>query len=81
MTQFDKALKRPVNLSLNSDLVRRAKDLTSNLSDTVESLLAEFVDAETTRRAETQRQIDALVEASNGFIARHGAFGDEFSTL
>ncbi|HEY4254633.1 MAG TPA: type II toxin-antitoxin system CcdA family antitoxin [Roseomonas sp.] len=76
-----KALKRAVNLSLNSDLVRQARTLTPNLSETIESLLAAFVDAETARRAEMQRQIDALVEASNRFIAQHGAFGDEFSTL
>lgn len=81
MRDHGKPLKRPVNLSLDGDLVRRARALTPNLSDTVETLLANFIDTETARRAETQRQLDALVEASNGFIARHGAFGDEFSTL
>jgi antitoxin CcdA len=81
MRDHGKALKRPVNLSLDSDLVRRARALTPNLSDTVETLLASFVDTETARRADVQRQLDTLIEASNGFIARHGAFGDEFSTL
>lgn len=81
MRDHGKTLKRPVNLSLSSDLVRRARALTPNLSDTVETLLANFIDTETARRAEAQRQFDALIEASNGFIARHGAFGDEFSTL
>ncbi len=75
------ALKRPVNLSLNQDLVKEAKELTPNLSETVEGLLAEFVEAEQRKREQARQQIDALVAASNGFIAAHGAFGDEFSTL
>ncbi len=37
------ARKRPVNLTLNEDLVSQAKKLTANLSGVVESLLAEFV--------------------------------------
>lgn len=75
------ALKRPVNLSLNQDLVREARELTPNLSETVESLLAEFVAVQRHKREQARQQIDALVAASNGFIAAHGAFGDEFSTL
>lgn len=75
------ALKRPVNLSLNQDLVREARELTPNLSETVESLLAEFVEVQKHKREQARQQIDALVAASNGFIAAHGAFGDEFSTL
>jgi antitoxin CcdA len=74
-------LKRPVNLTLNEDLVREAKGLTANLSDTVETLLAAFVEAERRKRAEAEAQVMALVTASNRFIAAHGAFGDEFSTL
>jgi antitoxin CcdA len=73
--------KRPVNLSLNEDLVREARGLTANLSDTVEALLADFVAAEKRRRAEAEAGIAALVAASNRFIEAHGAFGDEFSTL
>lgn len=73
--------KRPVNLSLNEALVREARGLTTNLSDTVEALLAGFVAAEKRRRAEADAQVAALVAASNTFIATHGAFGEEFSTL
>ncbi|MBP0465071.1 type II toxin-antitoxin system CcdA family antitoxin [Roseomonas sp. PWR1] len=73
--------KRPVNLSLSEELVREARGLTPNLSDTVEALLAEFVAAEKRRRAEADAEVAALVAASNRFIAAHGAFGDEFSTL
>lgn len=79
MRDRGKALNRPANLSLDNDLVWRARVLTPNLSDPVETLLAGLTD--TSERTETQRQLNALIEASNGFIARHGAFGDEFSTL
>jgi len=73
--------KRPVNLSLNKALVREAKGLTPNLSDTVEALLTGFVETEKRKRAEADAQVAALVAASNRFIAAHGAFGEEFSTL
>jgi antitoxin CcdA len=76
-----KAAKRAVNLSLNEDLVRAAKTLTGNLSETVETLLSDFVEAEAARQAERERQIDAYVAWSSGMIEKYGAFGDEFSTL
>lgn len=81
MRDRGKALNRPANLSLDDDLVWRVGALMPNLSDPVEILLAGFADTETSERTEAQRQLDRLTEASNGFIARHGAFGDEFSTL
>ena len=37
------ARKRPVNLTLNEDLVNRAKGIADNLSGVVESLLADYV--------------------------------------
>ena len=37
------APKRPVNLSLNEDLVRQARTFTGNLSEQVEKRLAEYV--------------------------------------
>jgi len=76
-----KAQKRPVNMSLNEDLVRRARNLRTNLSETVETLLAGFVEAEEAKRADLERQIDAYIAASNAFIEKYGAFGDEHSIL
>jgi len=76
-----KASKRAVNLSLNEDLVRQAKAITGNLSETVETLLAAHVAAEQARRADLERQIDAYVEWSNANIAKYGFWGEEFSTL
>ena len=76
-----KAPKRAVNMSLNEDLVRRARGLTPNLSETVETLLAGFVEAEEAKRADLERQIDAYIAASNAFIERYGSAADEYSTL
>lgn len=75
------AAKRPVNLSLNSDLVARARGVTKNLSEVVECLLAEFL-AE--KQAEQDARSDALratVAAWNKFGEEHGSFADEHSTL
>ena len=79
---FDRtALRRPVNMTLNEDLVRRARGITSNLSETVESLLAKFVQDAEALAAERDRQIDAHIAASDAFVAKYGSFADEFSSL
>ena len=75
------APKQRVNLTLNGDLVRQARDLTANLSDTVESLLAGFLTDAKAREAERQRQIDAHVAASDAFIAKYGSLAEDFGTL
>jgi antitoxin CcdA len=76
-----KALKRPVNLSLNEDLVAQARGVTSNLSEVVESLLAEYVAQEQARRDAHAKAINEAVETWNRFDERHGCFADEHSTL
>ena len=75
------APKRPVNMSLNEDLVRQARGLTSNLSETVETLLAGFVDETAAKAAERDRQIAAYIVASDAFAAKHGSLANEFDGL
>lgn len=75
------APKRPVNMTLNEDLVRCAREYTSNLSEQVEKLLAEFVVAERTRRMEQAGRLDTAIDAWNAFDEAHGAFADEHSDL
>lgn len=75
------ASKRPVEMMLGEDLVRRASRLAPNLSETVENLLGAFVDEAEARSARCRQQIAAHVAASNAFIARHGALADEFGEL
>jgi antitoxin CcdA len=76
-----KATKRPVNLSLNEDLVAAARDVTDNLSEVVESLLAEFVSRERARRAAHDKALKQAIVTWNTFAEKHGSFADEHSTL
>lgn len=75
------ARKRPVNLTLNEDLVVQARDLTDNLSGVVESLLADYVAHEHQQRLAKTIELEAAVAMWNDFGARHGSFADEHSTL
>ena len=73
--------RRAVNLSLNEDLVVRAKKTTRNLSATVEELLAGYVQQEQARRRAEDETLDEVISALNAFHERHGFLSDEFSTL
>ena len=75
MTAIDAAAAKKVNnLSINSDLLRQAKELNINLSQTLELSLAEVV-----RVAKKQRWLaenrDAI-EAYNQRIEAKGVFSD-----
>lgn len=76
-----KARKRPVNLTLNEDLVAQARGVTENLSGVVESLLADFLAKEEQRRAAEAKAVKEAVAGWNSFADRHGSFADEHSTL
>lgn len=75
------ARKRPVNLTLNEDLVAQAKGMTDNLSRIVESLLADFVAREHKSRAAKAKSIEATIAVWNEFNVEVGAFSDEYSSL
>ncbi|HVO27552.1 MAG TPA: type II toxin-antitoxin system CcdA family antitoxin [Candidatus Margulisiibacteriota bacterium] len=75
------ARKRPVNLTLNEDLVSRAKDIADNLSGVVESLLADYVAREQGERLAKSKAVAATVATWNEFADEHGSFADEHSTL
>ena len=80
-TYDTRAIKRAVNLSLNEDLVARARRLTDNLSAEVEALLAEFVARQTDAREAEVERLHRAAAAWNEYAERHGSFSDEFSTL
>ena len=70
MLQFAKAPKKATNLSLNADVLKMAKELGMNISQTVDALLAE----EVKRRYWEQwneRNREAI-DAYNARIAKHG---------
>jgi antitoxin CcdA len=75
------AQKRPVNLTLNEDLVAQARAVTDNLSAVVESLLAEYVAEEQRRRAAEADVVRETVATWNRFADEQGSFADEHSTL
>ncbi len=75
------ARKRPVNLTLNEDLVAQARQLTPNLSAVVESLLAAYVTEEKQRRAAEAGLVRETVAIWNRFAEEAGSFADEHSTL
>ena len=75
------ARKRPVNLTLNEDLVSRARGMTDNLSGVVESLLADFLAAEQQRRAAEASMVNEAVGTWNAFADKHGSLADDYSTL
>jgi antitoxin CcdA len=75
------ARKRPVNLTLNEDLVHQAKELTDNLSQVVESLLAEYLATAQEERLAKSKAIESTVKLWNDFNAKSGSIADEYSSL
>lgn len=73
--------KRPVNLTMNEALVAQAKAYTSNLSATMESLLAEFVMQQQSAQRNRQAAANACAADWNAVHAAIGSFADEHSTL
>lgn len=73
--------RQPVNLSLNEDLIARARRSTKNLSATVEELLAGYVQQEEARKQVADEELEQIISALNDFHERHGLLSDEFSTL
>ena len=74
---FDrKAPKRPTNLSLNRDLLERAKAQGINLSQTLEEALVAKLQEQW--RAEWKAANRRAIDEFNQRIEEHGVFGDEF---
>lgn len=72
-------LRQVVSLSLSTALVAAARDVTDDLSGTVEMLLARHVNE--ARHRENGDVLDQVLAALNSFHADHGFLSDEFSTL
>ncbi len=73
--------KRAVNLTLNESLVAQAKTYTSNLSATMETLLADYVATQQQACEARQQQADCCADDWNAAHAAIGSFADEHSTL
>ncbi len=66
--------KRPTNVSINSDLLAKAKGFNINLSATLEHALAEQLRAE--QRAQWLRENADAIQAYNQFVETNGTFSD-----
>jgi antitoxin CcdA len=66
--------RKPTNLTLRSDLVRRAKALGLNLSEVVEASL-EVTLAEL-ERSRWLAENEAAIDSYNALVAEHGVFGE-----
>ena len=80
MRAYDPAApKRAANLSINSDLLAKARALDINLSQTLERELGRLVEADARRRL--QEEADRTCEIWNAFEREHGSAIDEFRDL
>lgn len=74
---FDQnAPKKPTNLSLNSDLLKKSKAMNINLSATLEQALKDML-----ARDKADKWADEnknAIRAYNDFVDEHGCFGDEY---
>jgi len=68
------APKKPTNLSVNSDLLKKAKELDINLSAALEQTLAEQV--RTRQRVEWLAENRDAITAYNSLVETHGVFSD-----
>ncbi|WP_235271690.1 type II toxin-antitoxin system CcdA family antitoxin [Gluconobacter oxydans] len=53
----------PINLSLNTDLLAQAREVTPNLSATVETLLGDYLQSARQQREDEQREFDSVIDA------------------
>jgi antitoxin CcdA len=68
------ARKRPVNLSIDSELLQQARELKVNLSKALEEGLLAIVREERARRWQEENR--EAIEAHNRMIEKYGLFDD-----
>ncbi len=73
------APKKPTNLSVNSDLLKKARALKINLSATLEQALA--LQVKTTARDTWLKENKEAISALNNLAEKNGLFSDSFREL
>lgn len=77
---FDvQAPKKPTNVSINSDLLAKAKELKINLSATLETALVDLVNAK--QRELWKRENKKAIDAYNQLVDEHGIFSDDLRSF
>ncbi len=75
MKAFDsQAPKKPTNLSINSDLLSKAREMNINLSATLENELARQLKIK--QREQWLRENTKAIQAYNDFVENEGVFSD-----
>lgn len=81
MPTLAQARKRPVNLTLNEDLVAQARSLSGNLSAVVERLLADYIAYENTQAEARNKAFEQSIAVWNDFATGQGSYADDHTTL
>lgn len=71
--------KKPANLSINADLLAKAKALKINLSAALEAALAERISA--SQREQWLEENRSAINAYNEMVEEHGVFSDELRSF
>ncbi len=70
------APKKPTNLSVNSDLLKKTKSLNVNLSATLEQALKDILEKKSAEKWREQNK--EAIAAYNEFVEENGLFSDEY---
>lgn len=73
------APKKAANLTVRADLLEEARAYKINLSQTLETALADVVKKEKERRWLEENQ--AAIDAYNRYVEKHGLFSDRYRTF
>jgi antitoxin CcdA len=73
------APKKPTNLSINSDLLKKTKALNINLSATLEQALRTKL--ATTEEKKWKKENKRAIQVYNEFVEENGLFADEYRTF
>ncbi len=75
----ESAAKQAINLSINSDLLRQARELKINISRAAEERLVELIRAEKERRL--REELDESFRLYNAYLEKYGMFSDGMRTF
>ena len=81
MNQMTRGTKVEVAMSLDAEVVREARAVTSDIGGRVEKLLMEFIAREQSKHDLDQRSLDAEIAWLNEIHDKYGLPGAEFSPL
>ena len=73
------APKKATNLSINSDLLSKSREMNVNLSATLENALATLVAKANSDKWASENK--PAIRAYNEFVAENGCFGDEYRSF